>query len=216
MGFNKLTALLLGKPVLRWTLEAFDACAEVQNIILVAGESVREALATWPLRSSLSKPLQIVAGGAERYLSVQEGLRQLPERCDVVAVHDGARPLIRPEQISRCIARAQEVGAVACARPVSETLKRVDLDGAIAESIDREGVWIMETPQVFERRLLCQAYERVVRESLAVTDEVSAVQHSGASVFTLSNPWPNPKITYPADLPFAETLLQTRASAATP
>ena len=216
MGFNKLTAPLLGKPVLRWTLEAFDACPEVQNIILVAGEGVREAVAAWSQFPPLSKPLQIVAGGAERYLSVHEGLRHLPERCRVVAVHDGARPLVRPEQISRCIARAREVGAVACARQVTETLKRADFDGIISGSIDREGVWIMETPQVFDRLLLCQAYERVVREALPVTDEVSAVQHLGASVFTLSNPWPNPKITYPADLPFAETLLQTRAISAAP
>jgi 2-C-methyl-D-erythritol 4-phosphate cytidylyltransferase len=188
----------------------------VENILLVAGESVREAIASWSQLPPLSKPLQIVAGGAERYLSVHEGLRHLPERCRTVAVHDGARPLIRAEQISRCIARAQEVDAVACARPVSETLKRVDLDGIIAGSIDREGVWIMETPQVFDRLLLCKAYERVVREALPVTDEVSAVQHLGASVFTLSNPWPNPKITYPADIPFAETLLRTRADVATP
>lgn len=210
MGFNKLTALLLGKPVLRWTLEAFDACPEVQNIILVAGDSVREAMTNDSSYPPLSKPLEIVAGGAERYLSVHEGLRRLPPGCRTVAVHDGARPLIRPEQISHCIARSQEVRAVACARPVSETLKRVDSEGIIAGSIDREGAWIMETPQVFDRQLLCDAYDRVVREALPVTDEVSAVQHHGAPVFVLSNPWPNPKITYPADLPFAEMLLRTR------
>jgi 2-C-methyl-D-erythritol 4-phosphate cytidylyltransferase len=128
----------------------------------------------------------------------------------MVAVHDGARPLITPEQIARCIARARECKAVACARPVTETLKRVDARGVIAGNLEREGAWIMETPQVFELALLCRAYDCVVREGLLVTDEVSAVQHVGAQVFVLDNPAPNLKITYPADLELAAKLLANR------
>jgi 2-C-methyl-D-erythritol 4-phosphate cytidylyltransferase len=115
--------------------------------------------------------------------------------------------LITPEQISLCIDKARTLRAVACARPVTETLKRANDTGEIVASIEREGAWIMETPQVFERELLCRAYERVIQDQLAVTDEVSAVQHLGAKVYVVGNSSPNPKITYPADLVLAEKQL---------
>ena len=207
MGFNKLTALIAGVPVLRRTLEAFAGCAAVRDIIVVAGDEVRELVTPWIESGSLGKPTRIVAGGAERHLSVHEGLRQLADDIEIVAVHDGARPLITPEQITRCIHKAREVKAVACARPVTETLKRVSADGSIVGSIERDGAWIMETPQVFDRALLCLAYEQVICDGVLVTDEVSAVQHLGVPVFVLDNPSPNPKITHPSDLPLAERLL---------
>lgn len=211
MGFNKLTADLLGKPVLRWTLEAFDACPEVHDLLVVVGDATRILVQSWVDAGAFSKPVILSEGGAERYLSVHEGLLKLPSETDLVAVHDGARPLITVEQITRCLEKARECGAVACARPVTETLKRVNEKGMIVGSVEREHTWIMETPQVFDRSLLCSAYERVVQEGLQVTDEVSAVQHQGAEVFLLENPSPNPKITYPSDLELAARLLQSRA-----
>jgi 2-C-methyl-D-erythritol 4-phosphate cytidylyltransferase len=153
----------------------------------------------------------LVNGGAERHFSVSEGLKKLSPDTDIVAVHDGARPLITPEQIARCIAKADECGAVACARPVTETLKRVDSHHLITGNLERSGAWIMETPQVFDRALLCEAYEAVLRDGLTVTDEVSAVQHIGAKVAVIDNPSPNPKITHPADLALAERLLRGAA-----
>lgn len=209
MGFNKLTADLLGKPVLRWTLEAFDACPEVNELLVVVGDATRDLAQSWLDAGVFHKPVTLSEGGAERHLSVHEGLRKLPPETDTVAVHDGARPLITVEQISRCIKKARECKAVACARPVTETLKRVNDEGVIVGSIEREGAWIMETPQVFDRALLCAAYDRVEREGLQVTDEVSAVQHHGADVFVLDNPSLNLKITYPADLELAARLLQS-------
>jgi 2-C-methyl-D-erythritol 4-phosphate cytidylyltransferase len=209
MGFQKLTADLRGKPVLRWTIEAFDACDAVDDLLIVVGEATREMVLEWAEEGLFKKPVVISEGGAERHFSVHEGLKRLPETADIVAVHDGARPIIRADQISRCIARARECKAVACARPVTETLKRVDGTGAIAGNLEREGAWIMETPQVFDRALLCRAYDCVVREGLLVTDEVSAVQQVGAKVFVLDNPEPNLKITYPADLELAAKLLAT-------
>jgi 2-C-methyl-D-erythritol 4-phosphate cytidylyltransferase len=210
MGFHKLSAELLGKPVLRWTIEAFDACAAVDDLLIVVSEATREMVLEWAEDGLFGKPVTISEGGSERHLSVHEGLKRLPDSADMVAVHDGARPLITPEQIARCVARARECKAVACARPVTETLKRVDARGVIAGNLEREGAWIMETPQVFERALLRRAYDCVVREGLLVTDEVSAVQHVGAQVFVLDNPAPNLKITYPADLELAAKLLANR------
>lgn len=208
MGFDKLAALLLEKPVLQRTIDAFDACPAVDAIIVVGGDTVCEAVQGWIDTGSFRKPVSLCAGGAERHLSVHAGLQHLSPQTEIVAVHDGARPLITPEQIARCIEKARELQAVACARPVTETLKRADKHGAITGSIDRAHAWIMETPQVFDRALLCEACDLALRDGLSVTDEVSAVQHLGASVYVVENSSPNLKITHPSDLALAERLLR--------
>ncbi|MFZ2279630.1 MAG: 2-C-methyl-D-erythritol 4-phosphate cytidylyltransferase, partial [Prosthecobacter sp.] len=118
--------------------------------------------------------------------------------------HDGARPLISVAQITRCVEAARTQAAVACARPMTETLKRCDSTGRIIDSIDRANAWIMETPQVFQRDLLVKAYDAVLRDGLLVTDEVSAVQHLGEPVFVIENFELNPKITFPADILLAQ------------
>ncbi|TLD72669.1 2-C-methyl-D-erythritol 4-phosphate cytidylyltransferase [Phragmitibacter flavus] len=210
MGFQKLTASLLGKPVLRWTLEAFDNCPAIDHLVVVVSDATRELVRAWAADGMLRKPVTLSEGGAERHISVYGGLKKLPPSTELVAVHDGARPLITSDQIIRCINRAREIKAVACARPVTETLKRVDENGVITGSVDRKDTWIMETPQIFDRNLLCQAYERVMQQNLTVTDEVSAVQLLGHHVFVLENPESNLKITYPTDLLLAEQLLQAR------
>jgi 2-C-methyl-D-erythritol 4-phosphate cytidylyltransferase len=203
MGFNKLLAPLCGEPVLRRSLGAFQKCAAIDEIIVVTSEALRMEVEVWRM-GGLDKITQIIAGGAERHFSVHAGLQALNPACDIVAVHDGARPLISVSQITRCIEAARAQSAVACARPMTETLKRCDGDGRITDSIDRANAWIMETPQVFQRELLVRAYEAVIRDSLLVTDEVSAVQHLGAPVFVVENAEPNPKITFPADILLAQ------------
>ena len=205
MGFNKLLAPLAGMPVLRRTLGQFQACDEIGEIIVVAGDEVALAIQDW--RDSLPKLNAVVEGGAERHFSVWKGIQACSGEAEVIAVHDGARPLISPAQISRCIQAAHEKAAVACARPMTETIKRVDVEGRITESLDRNGVWVMETPQVFRKELLTHAYETVLRDGALVTDEVSAVQHIGQGVSVVENTTPNPKITFPADLTLAERFL---------
>jgi 2-C-methyl-D-erythritol 4-phosphate cytidylyltransferase len=207
MGFNKLLAELAGAPVLLRTLEEFQACGDIDEIIVVTGDDVASEIQAWAQTHTLSKLAALVPGGAERHFSVWNGLQQCSPQSDIIAVHDGARPLINPAQISRCIQAARSRRAVACARPMTETIKRTEPDGRITESIDRTGVWVMETPQVFARDLLTQAYEAVIRDGALVTDEVSAVQHVGAPVFVVENTTPNPKITFPADLVQAERFL---------
>ncbi len=206
MGFNKLLAPLAGVPVLRRTLAAFESCAEIDDLIVIAGDEVAEAVAPWQNEPGLSKLRAVLPGGNERHFSVWAGLQAVTGD-GLVAVHDGARPLITPEQIARCVEAARESGAAVCARPLTETVKRVDARGLVNESLDRSGVWIMETPQVFHAGLLRRAYESVLAAGLLVTDEVSAVQHLGEPVHVVENPDPNPKITFPADLKLAEKLL---------
>lgn len=205
MGFDKLLAPLAGRPVLLHTLEAFERCGAVGEIVVVAGGDLARTIDSW--RAGLPKLKCVVEGGSERHHSVWNGLQALSPDAEIVAVHDGGRPLITSAQIARCVAAAGGLGAVACARPVTETLKRADAKGRVTESIDRSGVWIMETPQVFRLGLLLRAYEHVLNTGLLVTDEVSAVQSIGIDVHLVENPSPNLKITFPADLQLAGRLV---------
>jgi 2-C-methyl-D-erythritol 4-phosphate cytidylyltransferase len=203
MGFNKLLAPLAGIPVLRRTLRVFQKCDAIDEIIVVISDALRPEIEAWR-SEGFDKITQIITGGAERHLSVHAGLHALNPASQIVAVHDGARPLISVAQITRCIEAAQTKAAVACARPMTETLKRCDSTGRIIDSIDRAHAWIMETPQVFQRSLLVKAYDAVLRDGLHVTDEVSAVQHLGESVHVVENFELNPKITFPADILLAQ------------
>jgi len=207
MGFNKLLALIGGEPVLRITLGMFERCDDVTEIILVAGDEVRAAVEGWRSHGGLEKLTHIVSGGAARHFSVNAGLKAVSAECGIIAVHDGARPLVSVEQIKRCIVSARERGAVASARRMTETLKRVDAQQCISGSIDREGVWIMETPQVFRRDVILRAYEAVLRDGVCVTDEVSAVQHIATPIYVVENSEPNLKITLPSDIQLAEQFL---------
>lgn len=203
MGFDKLTALLAGKPVLQWSIEAFLACPLVDEVIVVTTADRFELC----LPKDAAKPIRRVEGGAERFLSVQAGLDAIRPDCSHVAVHDGARPLIRPEDITVCFESSQEYAAAVLARRMTETIKRANVDGFTEKSIDRENLWIMETPQVFETALLRRAYAALPDSDIVVTDEVSAVEQLGVGTFLVESHHPNPKITFPADLDFAHRLL---------
>lgn len=207
MGFNKLLAPLAGLPVLLRSLLAFQNCQSVDDIILVTSGEIQALLPEWRQAHDLTKITHVLPGGAERHFSVSAGLRVVSRDSGIVAVHDGARPLISDAQIIRCIESAKTNRAVTCARPVTETLKRCDELGRITGSIDRTHAWIMETPQVFEVDLLVRAYDHVLAEGLVVTDEVSAVQTLGVPVHVVTNDTPNPKITFPEDLNQAEKVL---------
>jgi len=211
MGFDKLFALVSGKPIIAHTIAAFERTSCVEEIILVG-----RADGLGELRKIIGQPTkvkQIVAGGAERSDSVRAGLDHLNLKSDFVAVHDAARPMITPEKITRVFDVCRTTGgAAALAEPINDTLKRADLDLAVKESVDRNGVYAMQTPQVFARKLLEEAYRLVAKKNVSVTDEVSAVELLGCKVVLVPNHDFNFKITYPRDLPLAEFVLKHRAS----
>ena len=202
MGFDKLAALLGGVPVLRRTLDAFLAADLIAEVVIVCPEERWELLGV----RSFSKPVTRVDGGAERQDSVAAGLAVVSS--NYVAVHDGARPLVSPADIDRCVAAAGEHRAAALARRVTETLQRADRRDFSAEAVSRERLWFMETPQVFEIPLLVKAYEAVADWGIAVTDEVSALEAIGQRVKFVESQHPNIKITTPADLALAEAFLR--------
>jgi 2-C-methyl-D-erythritol 4-phosphate cytidylyltransferase len=211
MGFDKLFALVSGKPVIAHTIAAFENTKCVDEIILVGrAESLGE------LRKVIgmsSKVKQMVEGGAARSDSVRAGLQHVDPKSDFVAVHDAARPMVTPEKITRVFEVARAHGAATLAEPINDTLKRADSDLTVTGRVDREGVYGMQTPQVFAKKLLEEAYQLVAEKKVSVTDEVSAVELLEYKIVLVPNHDFNFKITYPRDLPLAEFVLKQRANA---
>ncbi|MEM1295844.1 MAG: 2-C-methyl-D-erythritol 4-phosphate cytidylyltransferase [Verrucomicrobiota bacterium] len=201
MGFDKLFAELAGKPVLARSIDAFQKHPEIDEIIVVTAE------ANWDQIRSWNPDAKLVEGGTARHFSVANGLEAVSPDCELVAIHDGARPLIHTESIADCLLEAREKGAASCARRITETLKRADADCRVTKSVDRDQLWAMETPQCFQLELIRRSYQHVLDSDKIVTDEVSAVEALGESVYLVENPHPNLKVTFPSDLELAGRLL---------
>ena len=207
VGFDKLFAILAGRPVIEYSIEAFERTRCVDEIIVVGRETTMDSLR--PLITQFQKLRVVLPGGNRRQDSVRAGLDAI-SKTDFIAVHDAARPLITAKEIERVFAAAVEHGAAALAVPVRETLKIADSNQCVIGSIDRENVFAMQTPQIFARKILVEAYNRVAKDSFAITDEVSAVQHAGGQAMIVRAEDHNPKITFPNDLALAELILRTR------
>lgn len=216
MGFDKLMAELSGRPVLWHSIRAFLSLGELLRELVLVSSADRsgemEALlhSAW-MESGSSALCRVIAGGAERHLSVWEGLQALSGGgTDFVAVHDGARPLVSEATIRGCWEMARQTGAACCAAPVPDTVKRADANQWVSASVDREGLWAMQTPQIFEISRIVDAYAGLIRRGEAVTDEVSALQEAGGRVALFRNEDWNFKITFPRDLELAEQVLRRR------
>ena len=194
MGFDKLAALIDGNPILWHSVRAFSTNSSITQVVVVTPPERFEWL------SDLGEKLHRVDGGKERSDSVNAGLAALNSDITHVAIHDGARPLVSPQNITATFEAAQKTGAAALARRVTETLKRSSPEGVTTESVSREDLWIMETPQIFSRVLIKQAYQQVASGDAQITDEVSALQLLGQGTTLVENTNPNPKITVQADL----------------
>jgi len=212
MGFDKLIAKLAGCPVFIRTLQRFEICSDVKEIILVVHPDRLKQFGSLVADFGLGKVNRVVAGGEQRHLSVAAGLQATSPAADLIAVHDGARPLISPDVIALAIREASACGAVSVAAPIVETLKRADEEQRVVGSVESVGLWTMQTPQVFRREWLIRAYEAVLAGGIPVTDEVSAIQTAGFPVKLLTNPGWNLKITYPRDLDLAQILFNLESS----
>lgn len=211
MGFDKLAAPLAGKPVLWHSLRVFGTMPEVDRLIVVTRPERMQEIEALALDAAPDTPLSVVEGGEERYLSVWAGLQALhADTAEFVAIHDGARPLITQGSIRACVDLARRDGAACCASPIPDTVKRADSAGFVVESVERNGLWAMQTPQVFSSGLILQAYDAIIARNHMVTDEVSAVQKLGRRVALYPNEEWNFKITFPRDLEMAGQVLAAR------
>lgn len=212
MGFDKIFAPLNGKPVLYYSLAAFQECPEVDEILVVTRNELMAEVEQLAKNEGISKFRLAVAGGAERHLSVWNGLKATESRrAQYVAIHDAARPLVTPKIIADCLALAREHGAACCASPIPDTVKRASYELMVTDSVDRQGLWAMQTPQIFSATLIVQAYASLIAHNELVTDEVSAVQKLGKRVALLPNDDYNFKLTLARDIPLAEQVLDIRA-----
>jgi 2-C-methyl-D-erythritol 4-phosphate cytidylyltransferase len=210
MGFDKLFAVIAGETVIAHAIRAFERAKSVTEIVVVTREQRQDEVRKITSGAGFKKIRAIVSGGERRQDSVCAGLDRIDRDAQYVAVHDAARPLITPEQIERAFAECRVHGAAALAQPVNDTLKRVDADLLIVGSVDRHQLYAMQTPQIFDRKLIEDAYRAVYAENLLVTDEVSAVERLGYKIALVFNDDFNFKITYPRDLQVAEFILRHR------
>jgi 2-C-methyl-D-erythritol 4-phosphate cytidylyltransferase len=201
---------LAGRPVLAHTLAAVAACPDIAEIVLVVPaedrEMCRETLVA-PMDAAI--PVRTVAGGAERQMSVSNGLDALAKDIDLVAVHDGVRPFVRPAEFCAVLAAAKEEGAALLAVPAADTLKRADGEGRVRETLDRADIWLAMTPQAFRRDLLRDAHAAARRDGVLGTDDAALVERLGKPVRLIPGSRRNLKITTPDDLILAEALLAT-------
>ena len=212
MGFDKLLALLADKPVLAHTIDAFERTASVNEIILVARAERVSEFEELVRQNGFGKVQHIVPGGERRQDSVRVGIEHVSAANEFIAVHDAARPLVRPEQIERVLTSARQHGAAALAEPITDTIKRADQGGVVTGGVPRENLYAMQTPQIFARELLERAYAAVAADKLFITDEVSAVEHLGEKILLVPNDDWNLKITYPRDLVLAQAAIGRRST----
>ncbi len=215
--------MLLGKrPVIWYSLEAAERSQVIDRCILVVGaEDLAYAREEMVDRYGFSKVEQIVAGGAQRYDSVCNALQALGEETDgeLIYIHDGARPFLTEEMIRRAYEDAARYGACAVGMPVKDTIKIADQDGFAKTTPDRKLVWQIQTPQVFARTLITEAYtkmnqsrDRIREQGIQITDDAMVVEtFSEVSVKLTEGSYENMKITTPEDIAVAEAILRRSA-----
>ena len=189
--------LLQGKPILPHPLAVFETCVDAVALV-VPEKELAVTRKQWLGACGIVR--QVIAGGAERQDSVANGLRALDKDTDIVIVHDGVRPFVSPEIIKESIAAARQFGAAVTAIPVRDTVKISTADGWVKGSVDRENLWRMQTPQAFQYDLLCEAFEKAVRDNYYGTDEGSLVAYLGKPVKIIAGSEWNIKITCSDDL----------------
>lgn len=210
---QKQYMLLAGRPLICHALEAFEKSL-VDDLVLVTGTGEEDYVRKEILSAmNLKKLRAVVAGGAERYHSVYEGLKALGD-CGYVLIHDGARPLVTEDIIKRAACGAKEYGACVVGMPVKDTIKVADDAGFAAATPDRSHLWQVQTPQAFSYELIRSAYDRVMADAAlqtGITDDAMVVETAaGAAVRLVEGSYENLKVTTPEDLVLAEALLRRR------
>ena len=206
---DKVLAPLAGRPVFAHSAAAFMTSGVADFYVVV----YRDQRQMTELAAYAPTPSALVRGGRERKDSVMNALMSLPDDIAHVFIHDCARPLIRPDQLVSLLKIVQRENAVVLAHRVTDTIKEHTIlksasgkDDSRLRTLDRSRLWAMETPQVFSRELIVRAYSRVAELDRHITDDASAVELLHHPIALLENPYPNPKLTTPADLPYLEFL----------
>jgi len=207
-GLDKIMEPVGGKPLIAMTVEAFERCDAISQIVIVTRDDL-----ILPVRNAVShckKVTAVIVGGKDRAESVNIGLGALSDKTKLAAIHDGARPLITWQVIDRVVRAANTYGAAAPAVPVKDTVKVV-VGGVVKNTPDRSTLQAVQTPQVFDRDLLRAALKKVRTDGTPITDDCSAVELMGMSVKIVEGDERNIKVTTPTDLAIVRLLAEDRA-----
>ena len=205
---KKQFLLLEGKEIVAYTVDAFEGCTLISEIVLVCSKDGKEQIEKMRQRYGWTKVSAVLEGGAERQDSVTCGLRAVATRSEVVLIHDGVRPFVDNAMIEKSIAVAMESGACVVGMPAKDTIKVCDGDGFVLHTPKRSGVWHAQTPQTFRKEVLMQAFEKANEDGFLGTDDASLVEYIGGRVRMIEGSYRNIKITTKEDLDLAATFLK--------
>lgn len=208
-GVNKQLALLSGVPAIARALLAFERCPEIKKIVVVARREDFSEFEDIASAHGISKLSDVVEGGATRLESSYRGVLSLRKDVGLAAIHDGARALVTPRLIGRVARHAERYGAAAPAIPVKDTIKKAS-GGIVTETLDRETLFAVQTPQAFDRDLIKGALYKSLQDGAHVTDDCQAVERIGMSVCLVEGEHENIKITTREDITLAEAILRRR------
>ena len=213
-GVSKPLLNLNGRPAICYSLDVFCAVEDVTRIVISAKKDDIPTLWDIVKQGGYTKVIAIVEGGSTRQGSVKKAFEAAfcEKRTDYVAIHDAARPLVTREAVEAVLLDARTYGAAVCASRIPDTVKRTDKVAMVTESVDRENLYGLQTPQVFSTDLYMSALAVARRDGIDATDDSSLVQHAGFRVKLTDACRTNFKITYPDDVALAELVLKSRAS----
>jgi len=200
-----------GKPILAYTMDAFEKSSLIDKIVLVINEAeIEKCKKTIVNKYNYKKLMKIVPGGKERQNSVFNGLKVLPSETNLVAIHDGARFLITPDIIDRAVRGAYDSNGVIVVMPIQDTIKETNSNKIISKTFNRDRLWAAQTPQVFPYSIIMKAHEKAREDNFLGTDDASLVERLGYEVDIVRGSVENIKITTNFDLILAEIILNKR------
>ena len=209
-GTDKAFLSLGPKPVLAWSLLAFEGCADVDQIVLVVRKDQIAGAKAVVRMFGISKVRAVVAGGQKRQISVMNGLREIDSDTRIVVIHDGARPCVTPATISETVNLAKRTGAAVVGCRIWDTVKYVEKGTSVTRTEDRSKLWAVQTPQAFNAQLIRRAYNEAEEAKVELTDDAAAVERLGEPVKIYETNQPNLKITTVEDLQLAAAVVLKR------
>lgn len=208
-GIDKILTPLGELPVLVHTLEVFQDCPRVEEIVIVTREDLLVEVSRLCREYGMDKVTKVIVGGAERIHSVRAGLSEVRPDAELIAIHDGARPLLPADVLEEVLHRAAQTGAAAPAVPITDTVKRSE-NGLAVETVDRSTLFAVQTPQVFQADLIRAAVQKALEDGVVLTDDCAAVERLGMKVSLTRGSRENLKLTTPFDLIVGEAILDAR------
>ncbi len=212
-GVSKQLMLLSGKPCILYSLLSFQNCKDIDEIVIVAKEGEVDVMKKLCRDHNISKLSSVVTGGSTRQESVANGFSAVSKQCELVAIHDAARPLILPEHIEILLQNARRYGAACAAKKVTDTVKRIGKNELISQTVPRDDLYTVQTPQVFKADLYRVSLALAEQSRCAVTDDCALAENAGFPVKLCELGIHNLKLTTQEDITFIESYLKEREDA---